>query len=256
MALLYPVAGATLTQGWGPTRNIYEPDMWSGSGDAASEAYWLWTAKLDRQYGHFHPGLDFAAPIGSPILACESGVVVLSDYDRISGFRVRVEIRPGVQYGSGHMMARGAPLGAHVGRGQHIGAVGSSGTATGPHDHFFVEIRNNLGQSIINDPTLFLPGGKLAGDGRIQPFGPTPPPPTPGIPTFPHQVNFAAGTYVGHQFASTGATVAVKPYTLTRASSAPASMRSRIVAQPGWWLYITSGIWAGFWVEEGPGISY
>lgn len=260
MSLLAPIAGAKVTQGWGSTKNIYEPMLWGGGGDLQSEAYWVRTPSLIYQYKHFHPALDLAAPAGTPILASEAGVVILSDYDRVSGWRVRVEIQKGVQFGSGHMIGRGASVGAHVARGQQIGAVGSSGTATGPHDHFFVSIRDSIGRSILYDPGLFLPGGRLQNDARIRPGGvpaPAPVPPTPGpAPTWPRNVSFAKGTYVGHRFAATGATVAVKPYTLSRASSAPASMRSHIVAQPGIWLYITAGIWAGYWIEEGPGITY
>lgn len=69
-------------------------------------------------------------------------------------------------------------------------------------------------------------------------------------------VHFAQGTYTGRQFSSAGAILASKVGTIAAGgSSAPASQRSLIVAQKGYWYYITAGIWAGYWVQEGPGVT-
>jgi len=66
----------------------------------------------------------------------------------------------------------------------------------------------------------------------------------------PRTVTFAAGTYVGRQFTPAGAITASRPYTLTRTSSAPTSQRATVPGQPGYWYYITAGVWAGYWVPE------
>jgi hypothetical protein len=66
---------------------------------------------------------------------------------------------------------------------------------------------------------------------------------------------FAAGTYTGYKFSSTGAVTARKSYTLSRASSAPTGKRSAIPAQSGGWYYVTAGVWAGYWIRESTAIS-
>jgi Bacterial Ig-like domain/FlgD Ig-like domain len=66
-------------------------------------------------------------------------------------------------------------------------------------------------------------------------------------------VTFLAGTYAGRRFDSAGNVIASKTYTLTKSSSAPTSQRNAAIAgQSGAWLYITAGIWAGYWVKESP----
>lgn len=86
---------------------------------------------------------------------------------------------------------------------------------------------------------------------------PPPPAPVPPVtaPGFPRQLQFAKGTYTGVQFSSAGDPVKRKTYTLPKTSSAPASLRSHIKKQTGFWYYITAGIWAGYWIRETPGIT-
>ena len=67
-------------------------------------------------------------------------------------------------------------------------------------------------------------------------------------------LGFAAGTYTGYRFSSTGAVLAKRPYSLTRSSSAPTSKRSAVTGQTGGWYYVTSGVWAGYWMREAPAI--
>lgn len=66
---------------------------------------------------------------------------------------------------------------------------------------------------------------------------------------------FAAGTYTGYKFSSTGAVTAKRSYTLARASGAPTGKRSGIAAHSGGWYYVTSGVWAGYWIAEGAGVA-
>jgi Bacterial Ig-like domain len=66
---------------------------------------------------------------------------------------------------------------------------------------------------------------------------------------------FAAGTYTGYKFSSTGAVAATHAYTLTHASSAPTSKRSAVTGQTGGWYYVTSGVWAGYWMREATSIT-
>ena len=81
---------------------------------------------------------------------------------------------------------------------------------------------------------------------------PAPVPPPTG---FPRTLSFAAGTYTGRQFDANGSIIATKSYTLGHSSSAPASRRSLIKNQTGYWYFVTAGVWAGYWIRETAGIS-
>jgi hypothetical protein len=68
-------------------------------------------------------------------------------------------------------------------------------------------------------------------------------------------LKFAAGTYTAYQFSSSGAVLAHKTYTLGKASSAHTTKRAAIPAHSGGWYYISDGVWAGYWMREGTGIT-
>jgi len=89
-----------------------------------------------------HTGLDFAAPIGTPIYATADGQVAETGYDD-GGYGNHVIINHGYGYGTlyGHMVKIKVHNGERVKRGQVIGWVGSTGKSTGPHCHYEV-IRN------------------------------------------------------------------------------------------------------------------
>ncbi len=87
----------------------------------------------------FHAGLDFAAPIGTPIYATADGVVTDAGYNA-GGYGNRVIIDDGYGYETlyGHMYKIKARVGQKVKRGEVIGYVGSTGKSTGPHCHYEV----------------------------------------------------------------------------------------------------------------------
>lgn len=118
--LLTPVQGGRLTSGFRSRRNpLYG-------------------------YTEFHPALDFAAPIGTPIMAGGNGTVIRRGWDpRGYGNYVMLRHNNGYVTLYGHMsrFAARAPVGARVSQGQTIGYVGSTGMSTGPHVHY--EIRYN-----------------------------------------------------------------------------------------------------------------
>lgn len=90
-----------------------------------------------------HTGLDFAAPIGTPIYATGNGVVEDASYDA-GGYGNHVIIDHGYGYQTlyGHMIKMKVHVGQHVMRGEVIGWVGSTGKSTGPHCHYEV-IKND-----------------------------------------------------------------------------------------------------------------
>ena len=86
-----------------------------------------------------HTGLDFAAPIGTPIYATGNGAVTEADFDA-GGYGNHVVISHGYGYQTlyGHMVKIKARVGQQVKRGEVIGWVGSTGKSTGPHCHYEV----------------------------------------------------------------------------------------------------------------------
>lgn len=171
MALQHPVPGSTLTQKYGPSAINVEPAMYAN----ATRAYWQYF-NGGSFYNHYHPALDLAAAGGTPIIASEAGRVVESYYDSMNGGgnKVTVEIRPNVRYTSNHMSYRSVGVGAIVKRGQKIGAVGTTGWSSGNHNHFMVTIKetgaDGVARTFMYNPSLFLPGGSMEGDPRIQPI--------------------------------------------------------------------------------------
>ena len=86
-----------------------------------------------------HQGLDFTAPIGTPIYATADGRVKDAGFNT-GGFGNRVVISHGFGYETvyGHMVRIKARVGENVKRGEVIGYVGNSGKSTGPHCHYEV----------------------------------------------------------------------------------------------------------------------
>jgi murein DD-endopeptidase MepM/ murein hydrolase activator NlpD len=84
---------------------------------------------------HAHLGIDYAAPVGAPVVAVSSGIVVSAGWAGGGGNQVRLRHSGGYETYYLHLSAFGPGVraGAHVNQGQLIGHVGATGTATGPH---------------------------------------------------------------------------------------------------------------------------
>ncbi len=90
----------------------------------------------------FHAGIDFTAPVGTPIYATGSGVVKRVQKQK-SGYGWNVLIDHGYGYETlyAHMSAIDVEEGQAVSRGQEIGEVGNTGTSTAPHCHYEVHYK-------------------------------------------------------------------------------------------------------------------
>jgi murein DD-endopeptidase MepM/ murein hydrolase activator NlpD len=95
-----------------------------------------------------HTGLDFAAPIGTPVRSVMAGEVIQADFEGAYGRQVKVRHADGTVTSYSHMSAFAVSVGDTVQAGDKVGAIGVTGNTTGPHVHFEV-----------------LPGG----DGPIDP---------------------------------------------------------------------------------------
>jgi murein DD-endopeptidase MepM/ murein hydrolase activator NlpD len=90
------------------------------------------------QRARAHNGVDFAAPIGTPVRSVADGVVSFAGYK--GGAGNVVQISHGSRFTTAYLhlskISKGLRAGYKVARGEVIGAVGMTGLATGPHLHF------------------------------------------------------------------------------------------------------------------------
>ena len=110
-------------------------------------------------YNKLHKGTDFAAPLGTPIMASGDGKIIRAKWCGGGGNCIKIKHNSTYQTIYAHMksFAKGMKVGKKVKQGQIIGYVGSTGKSTGPHLHYEV-IHNG---KKINSQTLKLPSGKI-----------------------------------------------------------------------------------------------
>jgi murein DD-endopeptidase MepM/ murein hydrolase activator NlpD len=110
-------------------------------------------------FNKMHRGTDFAAPMGTPIMASGDGIVTRARWCGGGGNCIKIKHNLTYQTIYAHMknFARGIKEGIRVKQGQIIGYVGSTGKSTGPHLHYEV-IENG---KKINSQKLKLPSGKV-----------------------------------------------------------------------------------------------
>jgi murein DD-endopeptidase MepM/ murein hydrolase activator NlpD len=88
-----------------------------------------------------HHGVDYAAPIGTPVKTIGNGTVIGKGFDRKGGGNF-IKIKHNSVYTTTYMhlsrFGKGIQQGAHVRQGAVIGYVGSTGLSTGPHLDFRV----------------------------------------------------------------------------------------------------------------------
>ena len=113
-------------------------------------------------YTKLHTGTDFAAPLGTPIMASGSGTITRAKWCGGGGNCIKIKHNSTYETIYAHMksFAVGIKVGKKVRQGQIIGYVGSTGISTGPHLHYEVIVNGKQ----INSQTLKLPSGKILKD--------------------------------------------------------------------------------------------
>ena len=119
--------------------------IWPAKGVFTSGYGWRW--------GRMHRGIDIAGPIGTPIVAAASGVVITAGWNS-GGYGNMIDIRHAdgsiTRYAhNNRLMVRS---GQTVEQGQQIAEMGSTGFSTGPHSHFEIHLP---GQGAVN-PMAYL----------------------------------------------------------------------------------------------------
>lgn len=93
-----------------------------------------------RSWESCHPGIDIAAPTGTPIRAADGGTVRIAGFTGGYGNYTCIQHTAKLSTCYGHQSAIQVRVGQSVNKGQVIGLVGSTGHSTGPHLHFEVRI--------------------------------------------------------------------------------------------------------------------
>jgi murein DD-endopeptidase MepM/ murein hydrolase activator NlpD len=97
-----------------------------------------------RHGAAMHPGIDLAAPYGTPVYATADGTVLRAGWNSGGyGNLVEIDHGRGIVTRYGHMSKIIVGEGQHVTRGQQVGYVGSTGRSTGNHLHYEVRIDNS-----------------------------------------------------------------------------------------------------------------
>lgn len=102
----------------------------------------------------FHEGIDFASPVGTPIVAAAGGVVIAAEFHHQYGNMIEIDHGNDIVTRYAHSSRLLMKVGDIVKRGQHIADIGSTGRSTGPHLHFEVLVKG-----IQQDPHKFLSAG-------------------------------------------------------------------------------------------------
>jgi murein DD-endopeptidase MepM/ murein hydrolase activator NlpD len=106
-----------------------------------------------------HTGVDWGAPLGTPIYAAGNGVITKVGWESGYGKYIRIRHANGYETAYGHMtaFARSSVEGARVRQGQVIGYVGSTGLSTGPHLHYEIIVNGRW----VDPMRLKLPRGRV-----------------------------------------------------------------------------------------------
>lgn len=108
-----------------------------------------------------HNGVDWAAPIGTPVVAAQAGVIKVAEPRGSLGNAIYIDHGDGVETRYAHLdgFTQGLRAGDTVGAGDTIGYVGTTGRSTGPHLHFELRV---AGQPV--DPLTYAGTGAAAHD--------------------------------------------------------------------------------------------
>ena len=122
---------------------------------AASMDPWGWRYSQRRGAWRMHTGVDLAADEGTPVLAASAGRVLL--VESISGYGTTVLLDHGAGWQTlyAHLLSTSVATGQRLNQGEVLGAVGMTGSASGPHLHF--ELRRRGPSLLALDPTPHLP---------------------------------------------------------------------------------------------------
>lgn len=98
---------------------------------------------FNGQLKSYHNGVDFRAPVGTPVLAANSGVVKLADNLFYSGNTVIIDHGNLIFTIYAHLSKLEVKTGRPIAKGQRIGLTGATGRVSGPHLHWGVKVNGS-----------------------------------------------------------------------------------------------------------------
>lgn len=127
-----------------------------------------WRVHPILRTARMHNGVDWSAPVGTPIFAAGNGVVEEAKWYAGYGRWVKIKHANGYETSYAHMsrFANGIAPGTRVRQGQIIGYVGSSGLSTGPHLHYEVMVNGNN----VDPMRIRLPRGRVLSGEQLATF--------------------------------------------------------------------------------------
>jgi len=138
---------------WSPSTAIARRTPDAGAVSATGQFAWPIGGVITQRFAWYHRAIDVAAPHGTPILAADSGRVIVAGYPDRGGYGNRVMLDHGNGYVTmyAHLSRVDVTVGQSVRRGDIVGLEGSTGRSTGPHLHF--EVRKN---GVFMNPLEYL----------------------------------------------------------------------------------------------------
>ena len=113
-----------------------------------------------------HRGIDFAAPIGTPIFAAGDGMIEYSGWNGAYGKYIRIKHNGTFKTAYAHLSKIYKKRGTRIKQGDIIGTLGSTGRSTGPHLHYEILI----GGRQVNPLRIKLPSGKNIPKNELENF--------------------------------------------------------------------------------------
>ena len=113
-----------------------------------------------------HKGVDFAAPIGTPIFAAGDGIIEYSGWNGAYGKYIRIKHNGTFKTAYAHLSKIYKKKGTRIKQGDIIGTLGSTGRSTGPHLHYEILISGRQ----INPLRIKLPSGKHIPKNELENF--------------------------------------------------------------------------------------
>ena len=113
-----------------------------------------------------HRGVDFAAPLGTPIFAAGDGIIEYSGWNGAYGKYIKIKHNSTFSTAYAHLSKIYKKRGKRIKQGEIIGTLGSTGRSTGPHLHYEILINGRQ----VNPLRIKLPSGKHIPKNELENF--------------------------------------------------------------------------------------
>ena len=127
-----------ITVGGRYIQSVGSTDIWKWPTEPGwhISTYWGWRTHPIGGYREFHRALDISIGHGTRVYAANNGTIITSSYTRSYGNYIIIDHNNGWTSLYAHMSRKVGKVGQVVSKGDVIGYVGMTGSATGPHLHF------------------------------------------------------------------------------------------------------------------------